>query len=99
MPEDRILGMEPNEGVPPSKTMDSVEHDPFHGVPKSVGFPPAVVWFALICLVLIFGIGGWTIADSSCGHVWPWADAKGISLTSTADPTRKPGPFGACYEK
>jgi len=99
MPEDRILGMERGEGIPPSKTMDDVHCDPFVGVPASAGFPPAVVWFATVCLVAIFGIGAWTIADSKCGHVWP--DPKqSLSIDlNHADDTSKLGPFGDCYSQ
>ena len=92
--------MEMNEGVPPSKTMDNVEYDPFAGVPKSHGFPPIVVYFALVCLVFIFGVGAWTIADSKCSHVWPAADALKINLeNSAASASTKEGPFGACYDQ
>lgn len=98
--KERILGMELNEGLPPSKTMDSVGYDSFSGVPKSHGFPPLVVWFGAVCLLAIFAVGGWTLADSNCSHVWPWTEAAKINLeNSAASASTTAGPFGSCYDQ
>ena len=102
MPNDkeRILGMEANEGIPPSKSMDKVEYDIFSGVPKSQGFPPFVVGFGVVCLVLIFLVGGWTVADSKCSHIWPASDATKIDLEHAAlSASTTVGPFGSCYDQ
>lgn len=47
------------------------EYFDFSKVPQSKGVPPAIYMFAIIGIVGIFIIGGFSAFMSGSGHLWP----------------------------
>jgi|GEM_PF-5057663 len=64
----------------------SMEHshlgDGDFGMRESAGVPAAVVWLALVGLLVILAVGGFAALNSSTNLVWPASDAMKIPLGS-----------------
>lgn len=56
------------------------------GVPTSRGVPKVVIIAATIGILMIFGVGAWTIWNSGYGHVWPEQQALRIPLNGSYNP-------------
>lgn len=56
------------------------------GVPTSRGVPRVVLIAATIGMLMIFGVGAYTIYMSGYGHVWPSTQSLRIPLNGSYRP-------------
>jgi hypothetical protein len=56
------------------------------GVPTSRGVPRVVIYAATIGILLIFAVGGYTIATAGYGHVWTSVHSLRIPLDGSYQP-------------